>query len=90
MKAAIEREQCQSRLDTVEREQARPKVKLYHASTMVIKKPGKVRYRLNYAKLGICKDGIIGELSVYSLNHREPEKPMHIQLHRSDRLNRKM
>lgn len=51
---------------------------------------GKVRYRLNYAKLGICKDGIIGELSVYSLNHREPEKPMHIQLHRSDRLNRKM
>lgn len=51
---------------------------------------GKVRYRLNYTKLGICKDAIIGELSVYSLNHREPEKPMHIQLHRSDRLNRKM
>ena len=38
MKTAIEREQCQSRLDTAEREQARPKVKLYHASTSIIEK----------------------------------------------------
>ena len=50
---------------------------------------GKVRYKLNYAKLDICKDGIIGELSVYSLNHKEPEKPMYVQIHRSDNLSRK-
>ncbi len=52
MKAAIEREQCQSRLDTVEREQARPKVKLYHASTMVIKKPDVLhsRDKLDFGK----------------------------------------
>ena len=36
MKAAIEREQCPSRLDTVECEQARPKVKLYHAEASVV------------------------------------------------------
>ena len=46
-------------------------------------KKGKVRYRLDYAKLDIWKDGAKGELSVYSLNHKEPEKPIYIHLNRS-------
>lgn len=45
---------------------------------------GKVKYKLNYAKLDIWEDEIKGELSLYSLNHREPEKPMYIQLRRSN------
>ena len=52
MKAAIEREQCQSRLDTVECEQARPKVRLYHASTSIIEKPDVLhsRDKLDFGK----------------------------------------
>lgn len=45
---------------------------------------GKVKYKLNYAKLDIWRDGVNGELSLYSLNHKEPEKPMYIQLSRDN------
>lgn len=51
-------------------------------------KKGKVKYKLNYAKLDIWKDEVKGELSLYSLKEREPEKPMYLQLHRSDSPNR--
>lgn len=47
-------------------------------------KNGKVRYRLDYAKLDIWKDKIMGKISIYSLSHREPEKPMYIELSRKD------
>lgn len=43
-------------------------------------KNGKVNYRLDYAKLDIWKDSVRGELSLFSQSHREPEKPMYIQL----------
>ena len=52
MKAAIEREYCQSRFGTVEREQARLKVKLYHASTSIIENPDVLhsREKLDFGK----------------------------------------
>ena len=52
MKAAIEQEQCQSRLGTVEREQARPKVRLYRASISIIEKPDVLhsRDKLDFGK----------------------------------------
>ncbi len=57
MKAAIEQEQCQSRSDTVEREQARPKVRLYHASTSIIEKPDVLhsRDKLDFEKMDFSK-----------------------------------
>ena len=38
-KAASKREQCRARMSIAEREQARPKVKLYHASTIRVEHP---------------------------------------------------
>lgn len=44
---------------------------------------GKVRYRMDYAMLDIWQDDIKGELRLYSLWLKEPERPMYLELHRS-------
>lgn len=49
---------------------------------------GKVKYKLNYAKLDIWGDEIKGELALFCLNNKEPEKPMYIQLYRMSNSNR--
>ena len=44
---------------------------------------GKVKYRMDYAMLDIWQDDIKGELRLYSLWLKEPERPMYLELHRS-------
>lgn len=43
---------------------------------------GKVRYRMDYAMLDIWQDNIKGELRLYSLWLKEPERPMYLELQR--------
>ena len=43
---------------------------------------GKVRYRMDYAMLDIWQNDIKGELRLYSLWLKEPERPMYLELHR--------
>ncbi len=45
---------------------------------------GKETYRLDKAQLDIWEKKICGSLSLYSVKHREPEKPMYMELNRAD------
>lgn len=45
---------------------------------------GKETYRLDKATLDIWDKKICGSLSLYSVKHREPEKPMYMELYRAD------
>ncbi len=45
---------------------------------------GKETYRLDKALLDIWDKKICGSLSLYSVKHREPEKPMYMELYRAD------
>lgn len=44
---------------------------------------GKETYRLDKAQLDIWEKKICGSLSLYSVKHREPEKPMYMELYRA-------
>ena len=48
---------------------------------------GKVKYRLDHAALDIWSNRICGSLALYSLPQREPERPMYMELLRSDHEN---
>ena len=48
---------------------------------------GKVKYSLSCAKLDIWNDKIRGELSLYNIKEREPERPMFMELYRKDAFN---
>lgn len=43
---------------------------------------GKVKYKLNSARLDIWKDKVCGSLALYSLSLMEPERPMYMELYR--------
>ena len=45
---------------------------------------GKVNYKMDNAVLDVWNDKIAGRLSLYSLRLREPERPMYMELARSD------
>lgn len=44
---------------------------------------GKVNYRMDEAVLDVWRDRIAGRLSLYSMNLKEPERPMYMELSRS-------
>lgn len=43
---------------------------------------GKANYSLSHSNLDIWNDKIRGDLSLYNIKHREPEKPMYMELYR--------
>ena len=43
---------------------------------------GRAKYRLDYADLDLWQDNIRGRLGLYSIEQREPERPMYMELNR--------
>lgn len=49
-------------------------------------KGGRTNYKLDHAKLDIWENKICGELSLFSLKQREPERPMYMELYSTENL----